>query len=43
MGSLLSTNRLMTVALTLAVVAIAYRVPAAKDVLTGDTKFLGIF
>ena len=43
MGSLLSTNRLTTVALTMVALAIAYRVPAVKNALTGDEKFLGIF
>lgn len=43
MGNLLSTNRLTTVALTIAAIAVIYRVPAAKDALMGDEKFLGIF
>ncbi len=36
-------SRLMTVALTLAALAVVYRIEPAKDVLTGDNKFLGIF
>ena len=43
MGNILSTNRLTTVALTMVALAIVYRVPAAKDALIGDEKFLGIF
>lgn len=43
MGNLLSTNRLMTVALTVAVLMVMYRVEPAKEALTGDSKFLGLF
>lgn len=39
----MSKSRLMTVGLTLAAIAVINRVPQAKEVLTGDTKFLGIF
>lgn len=43
MGNLLSQNRLMTVALTIAALAAIYRIGPARDALTGDSKFLGIF
>ncbi len=39
----MTKSRLMTVGLTLATLAVIYRVDSAKEVLTGDTKFLGIF
>jgi len=43
MGSLFSQNRLMTVALAVVVIAGITRIPAAKDLLLNDSKFLGIF
>jgi hypothetical protein len=33
----------MTIAATVAVLAVIYRVDAAKNLLTGEDKFLGIF
>jgi hypothetical protein len=36
-------TQMMTVAFALVAVAIINRVPQAREVLTGDTKFLGIF
>lgn len=39
----MSKTRLMTIAATVAVIAVMYRIPAAKNALTGDEKFLGIF
>jgi hypothetical protein len=36
-------SRLITVGLTLVVLAIANRYEPAKEAITGDSKFLGIF
>ena len=36
-------SRLITVGLMLAVLAVIYRNDDAKDVLTGNDKFLGLF
>ena len=41
--NLFSTNRLMTVALTVATIAVLTRIPQAKEVLLNESKFLGIF
>jgi len=38
-----SKTTLKTVAATLIALAIVYRVDPAKDLLTGDKKFLGMF
>jgi DMSO/TMAO reductase YedYZ heme-binding membrane subunit len=43
MGALLSTNRLTTVFLTVAVITALMRVDAVKEVVLNDRKFLGIF
>ncbi len=39
----MNKTRLMTIATTLVVLAVIYRVDAAKNVLTGEDQFLGIF
>ena len=39
----MSKSRMITIGLTLLTLAAVYRVPQAKEVLTGETKFLGIF
>ena len=39
----MSKSRLITVATTIAVLAVLYRVQPAKEMITGETKFLGIF
>jgi hypothetical protein len=39
----MSKSRLITIGATLVTLAVIYRVPQAKDMLTGDDKFLGIF
>lgn len=36
-------NRVVTVGLTLAALALIYRNDMARDALTGNEKFLGIF
>ena len=41
--SMFSKNRLVTIGMTLAIVAVIMRVEPAKAALTGDEKFLGIF
>lgn len=38
-----TTAQLKTIALTLAALAVIYRVDAAKTILTGDSKLFGIF
>lgn len=40
---ILTNSRLVTVALTVAVLAAIYRIDPAKEALTGDTKLFGIF
>lgn len=39
----MTKSRMMTVGATLLVLAVAMRIPQAKEVITGETKFLGIF
>ena len=39
----MSKSRLITIAATVAVIAAMYRVDATRQVLTGESKFLGIF
>ena len=39
----MSKSRLITIGLAVTAVAVMYRIPAAKELLTGDEKFLGIF
>tara|TARA_R110000737_G_C14623309_1_gene493993 strand:- start:4824 stop:4955 length:132 start_codon:yes stop_codon:yes gene_type:complete len=43
MGNLLSTNRLTTVVLTVVAITALMRLPAVKEVVLNDKKFLGIF
>lgn len=38
-----SKSRLITVAMAVGAIALLNRVPKAKDAISGDTKFLGIF
>lgn len=40
---ILSNSRLITIAMTIAVLAVIYRVEPAKEFVTGDSKFLGLF
>lgn len=40
---MMNKKTLMTVAVTVATLAAIYRVEPARELLTGDTKFLGIF
>lgn len=40
---MLNKSRLVTVALTIAAIAVLMRVDTARDLITGDDKFLGIF
>lgn len=42
-NSMLTKNRLITVGLTVAVLAALYRIEPAKEALTGETKLLGVF
>ncbi len=39
----MNKSRLITVGLTLAALAVVFRVEPAKAALTGEEKFLGIF
>ncbi len=39
----MNKSRLITVAMAVAVVAALYRTEQGKELLTGETKFLGIF
>lgn len=43
MSNLFTTNRLMTVALTLVAIAAITRIEPAKEVLLNDSKLFGIF
>lgn len=40
---MLTKNRLVTAAVTIGVLALLMRVEPAKEFITGDSKFLGIF
>jgi len=39
----INTKTLMTAAVTIGLLAVAMRVPAARDAIMGESKFLGIF
>lgn len=41
--AILTKNRLITVAVTLVVIALVWRNDTARGYVTGDTGFLGIF